>query len=80
MILLVEDQPLLAIMMQCALEEAGHKVTLATNGQQALEALDGGLISAVLVTDIRNGGCVTSGLERADLSIRANQSVLAHTF
>jgi CheY-like chemotaxis protein len=53
MILLVEDQPLLAMLAQCTLEEAGYEVTLATGGQQALERLDRGLRPTALFTDIR---------------------------
>ena len=55
MILLVEDQPLLAMLAQCALEEAGYEVALATNGEDALEALNSGLRLTALVTDIRLG-------------------------
>ena len=55
MILLVEDQPLLAMLAQSALEEAGYEVALATNGEHALEALDSGLKLTALVTDIRLG-------------------------
>jgi len=69
MILLVEDQPLLAMMTQCALEEAGYKVALATSGQQALEILAGGLTPAVLLTDIRLG----RGLNGWQLALRARE-------
>ena len=69
MILLVEDQPLLAMTTQCALKEAGYKVALATSGQQALEILAGGLTPAVLLTDIRLG----RGLNGWQLALRARE-------
>jgi len=43
MILVVEDQPLLAMLTQSALEEAGYQVDLASTAQQALDALERGV-------------------------------------
>lgn len=54
-VLLVEDEPLLAIMTQAALEEGGYEVVVATDGRKAMEWLDAGLRFWALVTDIRLG-------------------------
>ena len=54
LILLVEDEPLLRDMMQMILEEAGHAVLAAEDGEIALDLLQeyDGRIEA-LVTDIK---------------------------
>jgi DNA-binding NtrC family response regulator len=54
-VLLVEDEPLLAIMTQAALEEGGYDVVVATGGKKAMEWLNAGLRFWALVTDIRLG-------------------------
>lgn len=53
--LLVEDQPLLALVMQTALEDGGYRVVTANSGTSALEQLNEGLRPAALVTDIGLG-------------------------
>ena len=38
-ILVVDDEPLIALALQAALEDAGHTVATAANGRQGLERL-----------------------------------------
>jgi CheY-like chemotaxis protein len=55
-VLLVEDEPLILINIQDALEEGGYAVITAATGQEALEALEdrAGELSGI-ITDIRLG-------------------------
>lgn len=54
-VLLVEDEPLLAMTTQAALEDGGHEVVVASNAVKALELLEGGFRPSALITDIRLG-------------------------
>ncbi len=55
-ILLVEDEPLLALDVESSLTEAGFTVTAASSGQQALEVLSSMKVPfSAVVTDIRLG-------------------------
>lgn len=60
MLLLVEDEALVAMTVEEALVEAGFKVETATSGEQAVKLLD--TLSAEilgLISDIRLGGKLT---------------------
>ena len=58
-VLLVEDEPLLALDVETALTDAGYTVTVASSGQQALKALSSMEAPySALVTDIRLGAGV----------------------
>ena len=50
-VLLVEDEALLAMGLALSLEAMGFEVRTMPDGQQALEALDGGFMPDVIVTD-----------------------------
>jgi CheY-like chemotaxis protein len=52
-ILLVEDEPLLAMVLEELLLELGHTVTIALNGAEGLAALEKASPFDALVTDIR---------------------------
>ncbi len=55
-VLLVEDEPLLALDVESALIDAGYTVTMTSSGEQALEALSSmGAPFSAMVTDIRLG-------------------------
>lgn len=55
-VLLVEDEPLLALDVESALIDAGYTVTMTSSGEQALEALSSmGALFSAMVTDIRLG-------------------------
>ena len=47
-ILIADDSPVALMMLQRALEQAGHVVRTATNGQEALEALSDGVCRLVI--------------------------------
>mgnify|MGYP001617599988 CR=1 FL=1 len=70
-ILLVEDEPLILLVAQTALEDAEFEVIVATNGDQAITALrsDGRPIKA-LVTDVRLG----AGLDGWDVARAARRA------
>lgn len=54
LLLLVEDEVLIAHSLEEALTEAGFEVQLAINGTEAMKALEGnGAAIAALITDIR---------------------------
>jgi DNA-binding response OmpR family regulator len=55
-LLLVEDEPLVALAMQDALEDAGYNVIMAENGHAGAAALESSIGEvAGLITDIRLG-------------------------
>ena len=51
-ILIVEDEKILRISLADALKEEGYTVFAATNGKEALAAIEQGIFS-VIITDIR---------------------------
>jgi DNA-binding response OmpR family regulator len=56
LLLLVEDEPLIALSIQDYLEEAGHPVCYAPSGEEATQALETGEPPIyALLTDIRCG-------------------------
>lgn len=67
-LLLVEDEPLIQMMTQDALETAGYRVIVVGNGLDAERALTGRDFAA-LITDIRLG----SGLDGWELAQRARE-------
>ena len=50
-VLIVEDEPNMARTLAKILERKGYEVAMATNGQEALDQLDGGAFQ-VVVTDL----------------------------
>jgi DNA-binding response OmpR family regulator len=67
-LLVVEDEPLIQMMTQDALEAAGYRVIVVGNGLDAERALSGGDFAA-LITDIRLG----SGPDGWELGQRARE-------
>lgn len=65
-ILLVDDEPALLRLGAQALERAGHRVTTAADGHDALDLLEDGLRPGLLVTDV-----AMPGLDGVDLAGRA---------
>ena len=57
LILMAEDEALIAISLQDALEEAGFQIHHVTTGEEAIEALDEHRVGGV-ITDIRLGSDV----------------------
>jgi CheY-like chemotaxis protein len=55
-ILVVDDEPLVRLMVAEALEEGGYRVIEAENGPAALEQLEWAAELRALITDIRMGG------------------------
>jgi CheY-like chemotaxis protein len=56
LLLLVEDEPLIMLLIQEMLEESGYLVLVATHGQAAMDILDGRIGElAGLITDVRLG-------------------------
>jgi CheY-like chemotaxis protein len=56
LLLIVEDEPLVALTLQDVLEAGGYAVVAAENGAEAITALDGQIGSICgLITDIRLG-------------------------
>jgi len=54
-LLVVEDESLLASMLERILQDAGYRVTVCATGEQALELLDGGEPFDAMLTDILLG-------------------------
>ena len=51
-ILLVEDNPVAALQVRLALQQAGHVVSLATGGREALDALQAGVLPDAVLLDL----------------------------
>src|SRR5829696_3704443 len=51
-VLVVEDEPLIAMALEATLEDAGHRVATAANGRQGLERLAEGPRPDVVLLDI----------------------------
>ncbi|WP_420137644.1 response regulator [Sphingomonas sp.] len=70
LLLLVEDEPLIALSIQDCLEEAGHSVCYASSGIEAEQALEAGEPPIyALLTDIRCG----PGADGWELSRKARE-------
>lgn len=70
-LLIVEDEPAIQMLLEDIFEDAGFGVRLASNGVQALAALDEeGLELAALITDIRLG----PGLSGWDIARKAREN------
>ena len=52
-VLVVDDNAVMRSVMRAALERAGHEVTLAENGERALQATAAGGAFDLIVTDIQ---------------------------
>lgn len=60
MILVVEDEAMVAILIEEALTDAGYEVALAYNGPTALQSLDNQIDAMeALITDVRLGGPIS---------------------
>jgi CheY-like chemotaxis protein len=55
-VLVVEDDPFVREMAVAGLEDAGHEVTEAASGGEALNLLQGGIAVDALLTDVRLPG------------------------
>ena len=54
-ILIVDDSPTMLMSMQGILERAGHKVSKAASGEDAVKVLKGGLKPSLVITDYHMG-------------------------
>jgi CheY-like chemotaxis protein len=68
-VLLVEDEPLVSMMIEYAMTERGFKVHAVANGDDALRLLAGGSPIDVMFTDINLAG----GMTGAQLAWRARE-------
>ncbi|QQR38741.1 response regulator [Devosia rhizoryzae] len=60
MILVVEDEAMVAILIEEALTDAGYEVALAYNGPAAMQSIDTQIDDMdALITDVRLGGPIT---------------------
>lgn len=60
MILVVEDEAMVAILIEEALTDAGYEVALAYNGPAAMQSIDSQIDDMdALITDVRLGGSIT---------------------
>ncbi len=81
-VLLVEDQPLVMLTIQANLEDAGWTVVPASDGNEAIDFLNGSTTSLVaLVTDIQlgYGGLNGWGLAEAARATRSELPVIYMT-
>src|SRR3954471_19805126 len=70
LILLAEDESLIALSIEEALEDGGFTVQTAESGEEALEAIEGGgQVFLGLITDVRLGG----GADGWDVARRARE-------
>jgi two-component system cell cycle sensor histidine kinase/response regulator CckA len=65
LVLFVEDEPALARLGRFALEQAGHEVLTAEDGETALSLLEAGARPALIVSDVAMPGLDGLGLARA---------------
>lgn len=77
-ILIVEDELLIAMAMEAVLEEAGYQVLLATNGAEALAALELVAVDLVITDYMMPGmdGAELLRLLRADVRFSAMKALL----
>src|SRR3712207_9592245 len=78
-VLVVDDEPLIAMALEAALEDAGHEVATAANGRQGLERLDGAPRPDVVLLDMMMpvmGGAATRAALTADPGLRADRVVV----
>jgi DNA-binding response OmpR family regulator len=77
-ILVVEDDPLILMVLQVALEDAGFKVMVASHADQAVLKLKHSAAEiAALITDIRLPGSATGwDVARAAREVKANMPVI----
>ncbi len=69
-ILVVDDEPLILLMAQVMLEDAGYRVTAAASAEEALSVVDGGFRPAALVTDHS-----LPGMSGVNLANRLNETI-----
>jgi CheY-like chemotaxis protein len=73
-VLVVDDEPLIAMALEAALEDAGHEVATAANGRQGLERLAGAPRPDVVLLDMMMpvmGGAAMRAAMTADPELRA---------
>ena len=76
-ILLVEDDPQVAVLAEAMLTELGHRVRLAVDAAEALNLLDGDATFTLLLTDVVMPGEMTGvDLARAVTAVRPDLPVL----
>jgi DNA-binding response OmpR family regulator len=76
-ILIVEDDPLVRVVLSAAIEDAGFDVTIADSGDDALRQLSCGLRPRAVVTDIEMAGSLDGiGLARWLTEYRAGTGIL----
>ncbi|HWL83680.1 MAG TPA: response regulator [Roseomonas sp.] len=78
-ILVVDDEPLIAMALEAALEDAGHRVTTAANGRQALEKMAGtappDLVLLDMMMPVMNGPAMLAAMA-ADPRLRATPVIV----
>lgn len=76
-ILIVEDDPLVRVVLAAAVEDAGYDVTIADSADDALHQLSSGLMPRAVVTDIEMAGSLDGlGLARRLSERRAGIGIL----
>ncbi len=76
-ILIVEDDPLVRVVLAAAVEDAGFDVTIAESADDALRQLSSGLMPRAVVTDIEMAGSLDGlGLARWLSERRAGIGIL----
>ena len=73
-VLVVDDEPLIAMALEAALEDAGYEVATAANGRQGLERLAGAPRPDVVLLDMMMpvmGGAAMRAAMTADPELRA---------
>ena len=73
-VLVVDDEPLIAMALEAALEDAGHEVATAANGRQGLERLAGAPRPDLVLLDMMMpvmGGAAMRAAMTADPELRA---------
>ena len=73
-VLVVDDEPLIAMALEAALEDAGHEVATAANGRQGLERLAGAPRPDLVLLDMMMpvmGGAAMRAAMTADPDLRA---------
>ncbi|MGE0224354.1 MAG: response regulator [Acetobacteraceae bacterium] len=79
-VLVVDDEPLIAMALEAALEDEGYQVVTAVNGRQALERLGEGTVDIILLDmmmPVMNGPAFLQEREKNPLFSRIPVIVLS---